>query len=102
MPDGREMVGLSYLAGISRRSTSMLTRVDGKPVIVLVDRLDRDWKPETGFFEDVNLHVLRMEKYGLVFYEVTPFEQMKVAQYFRPTAESDQSDGSNSEDSLPK
>jgi len=82
LPEGREMVGLSYLAGISRRSTSMLANVDGRSVIVFVDRLDRDWHPETGFFEEEELYVLRREGLGLVFYEVTPFEQIKVADSF--------------------
>ena len=84
LPSGRQMVGLSYLAGISRRSTSMLARVDDQPVVVFIDRADRDWKPETGYFEDEGLHVIRMERYGLVFYEVTPFDSIRVAEFFHP------------------
>jgi len=84
LPAGREMVGLSYLAGISRRSTSMLATVDEKPVVVFVDKLENDWKPETGHFEDESLNVLRLEKLGLVFYEVTPFDEITVAKYFVP------------------
>ena len=83
LPAGREMVGLSYLAGISRRSTGMLASVDGEKVIVFIDNIGDDWKPKVGFFEDVNLYVHRMEKFGLVFYEVSPFDEMNVAQYFQ-------------------
>ncbi len=88
MPAGREMVGLSYLAGISRRSTSMLATVDGQQVIVFVAALDDDWKPKTGFSDESNLYVHRLEKFGLVFYEVSPFDEMSVAPYFQRFRES--------------
>ena len=72
MPSNRRMVGLSYLAGLSRKSTSMLAEVDEQPVIVFIDRIENDWHPATGTFSDDGLTVTRTEKGGLVLYEVSP------------------------------
>lgn len=72
MPSTQKMVGLSYLAGISRKSTSMLALVDDQPVIVFIDRIENDWKPATGEFPSDGLTVTRTTKNGLVFYEVSP------------------------------
>lgn len=82
MPEGTEMVGLAYLAGLSRDSTSLLARVDGEPVLVVVDKPERDWGPETGAFSDGRINVHKTEKLGLVFYEITPFEAPRVTRYF--------------------
>ena len=82
LPSGREMVGLSYLAGISRKSTSMLALVDDVPVVVFVDRIDRDWKPPVGPVEGSDLRVKRAERHGLVFYEVSPFEEAVFVDHF--------------------
>ncbi|MEM7317204.1 MAG: hypothetical protein AAF497_29065 [Planctomycetota bacterium] len=85
LPEGQEMVGLSYLAGISRRSTSMLAKIDGRPVLVFVDQQKKDWHPETGYFSESGLNVFRRQKLGLVFYEVTPFDQPRLIEYFEQT-----------------
>jgi len=78
MPTGQQMVGLSYLAGISRKSTSMLALVDEQPVIVFIDRIENDWKPVTGEFPDDGLTVTRTQKNGLVLYEVSPVPDKSV------------------------
>ena len=84
LPNGRSMVGLSYLAGISRNSTSILARVDGVPVIVFVDRLRSDWKPDVGSFDEQGLSVFRSQRDQLVFYEVSPFDQPMITPYLTP------------------
>ena len=38
LPANAEMLGISYLGGISRNATAMLARVDGQEVLVFVDR----------------------------------------------------------------
>lgn len=75
LPPNHAMVGLSYLAGISLESTSLLAKAGDVPVIVFVDRLDRDWNPPTGRFEDEGLSVTRSVRDGLVFYEVSPLAE---------------------------
>lgn len=72
LPDDRQMLGISYLAGISRDSTEMLATVKGEKVVVFVDKLARDWRPATGEFSDIGLEVSRWERFGLVFYQVAP------------------------------
>lgn len=84
LPSDRSMVGLSYLAGISRNSTSILARMSDVPVIVFVDQLKFDWKPEVGFFEEQGLRVFRSESDDLVFYEVSPFDEPKIAPFLKP------------------
>jgi hypothetical protein len=68
---GAQMLGLSYPGGLSRDTTAMLCRVDGKPVMVFIDRASAD-KPQATEHADGSLHVFREERDGLVFYEVTP------------------------------
>lgn len=84
LPSDRSMVGLSYLAGISRNSTSVLARVGGVPVIVFVGRLESDWKPEVGFFQEQGLNVFRSQSDELVFYEVSPLDSKEITQYLKP------------------
>jgi len=79
-PPGRRMVGLSYLHGISRHTTAMLARVDGEPVIVFVDQLDRD-RPMKAPDPATGLHQFRRELGNLVMYEVTPRKQPVMMDY---------------------
>lgn len=72
LPEDQQMLGISYLAGVSRDSTDMLATVGGKKVIVFIDRLARDWRPATGEFAEAGLEVSRWERFGLVFYQVAP------------------------------
>lgn len=72
LADDQRMLGLAYLAGISRESTSLLATVAGEQTIVFIDKIDRDWHPSTGEFEEAELHVSRWERFGLVFYQVAP------------------------------
>ncbi|MEM6689846.1 MAG: hypothetical protein AAF664_10490 [Planctomycetota bacterium] len=98
LPDQYRMVGLSYLAGISRNSTSLLAEADGVPVVVFVDRLERDWHPPTGRFEDEGLSVSRSERDGLVFYEVSPLDEAVISPYLRPSLQVDVNGSNESPD----
>lgn len=82
LPAGQEMLGLSYLAGLSRDSTSMLAMVEGQRVIVIVDRVENDWRPETGLFEEAGLRVIRWEQYRLAFYQVSPPDTPRLDEAF--------------------
>lgn len=86
LPPGSSMAGLSYLAGLSRESTSMLAHVDGRPVIVFVDRVERDWRPPVGHDARTGLNVFRTERAGLALYEVTPLAEPHLLDSFQPRA----------------
>lgn len=80
MPEGTKMEGLAYTRGLTPQATTMLARVDGKPVMVFVDKAGcgsepSDPAPETG------LHLFRKELGSLVLYELTPLDHAAVMQY---------------------
>ncbi len=77
LPAGRQMLGLSYSGGISRDTTAMLCTVDGRPVIVFVDRLDAD-RPQS---VDNEVNIVRREYAGLVLYEVTPHPEQRILDF---------------------
>ncbi len=75
------MVGLSYLKGITLRTTTMLARVDGEPVLVFVDRLERDTRPDQPSWIS-GLKLFRQELGELVLYELTPLSEPHVLEHF--------------------
>jgi hypothetical protein len=81
MPQGSRMLGLSYPGGLSRDTTAMLCEVDGRPVMVFVDRLDADEQVEGIAADADGLRVFRSELMGLVVYEVTPLEEPRAAPF---------------------
>ncbi|MCA9232046.1 MAG: hypothetical protein KDA57_15465 [Planctomycetales bacterium] len=83
MPAGSEMLGLSFAGGLSRETTAMLCRVDGREVIVFVDRLANDLSiAEQNDASEIK--VFRVARDGLVFYEVTPFDAARVIEFLVP------------------
>jgi hypothetical protein len=80
MPPGSRMLGLAYVGGLSRQTTAMLCVVDGQPVMAFVDLASAD-QPGAASVGDAKLHVFRQERDGLVFYEVTPFDQPRVLDF---------------------
>ncbi|MGI9427620.1 MAG: anti-sigma factor family protein [Bythopirellula sp.] len=80
LPPGSQMLGLSYAGGLSRETTAMLCRVDGKPVMVFVDQLEND-APLALQHDSGKTNVYRVARDGLVFYEVTPFGSARVIEY---------------------
>ena len=82
MPDDRRMLGLSYLGGVSRDATSMLCKVDGLPVLVFVDNVAND---RSGLInsDEEELNVFRAEKFGLIFYEVSPLKESTMVRFFQ-------------------
>lgn len=86
LPEGARMLGLSYPGGLSRDTTAILADVQGRPVMVFVDRAEVDQRLAAS---DVGpkLNVFRDERHGLVFYEVTPLPQAHVAGSLTPLDE---------------
>jgi hypothetical protein len=87
MPTGMRMLGLSYVHGLSRKTTAMLCYVDGKPVVVFVDRVEND-RPVIAETPADGLNIFRDERDGLVFYEVTPFDKPRVTSLLVPLSDS--------------
>ena len=81
LPEGVEMVGLSYLAGLQPTSTCMLARVRGIEVLVWVEQQSRD-RQVTPPAKGSNLALYREEKFGLVFYEVSPLPEPALLPHF--------------------
>ena len=85
LAESGKMLGLSYLGGLTRDTTAMLSKVEDQPVIVFVDRVGADegmpTPKETG-----GLHVFRSERDGLVFYEVSPLAEPRVSDSLAPLA----------------
>ncbi|HVU88997.1 MAG TPA: hypothetical protein VHD36_16855 [Pirellulales bacterium] len=81
MPPGSGMVGLAYCGGMSRYTTTMLARVDGKPVMVFVDRKENEEDGVIPPSPDSGLHLFQKELGNLVLYEVTPFDEPRVMDY---------------------
>jgi hypothetical protein len=76
------MEGLTYVGGMSRYTTTMLARVDGKPVMVFVDRADSDYRPAQPC-GSCGLHLFSKQVGPLMLYELTPLDQPKVMEYLR-------------------
>ena len=87
MPEHKKMVGISFPGGISRTTTAMLGRVSGEPVLVFVDKLsedDEEMRSQVG--KSGQYHISRSTKEGLVFYEVSGFEDAQLIEYFERDA----------------
>ena len=82
MPEGTQMLGISYPGGISRNTVAMHGEVDGTPVMVFVDNAGNRGQVIDSVEQDSNLKVFVVEKDGLIFCEVTPLDSAKMIQYF--------------------
>jgi hypothetical protein len=83
MPEHKRMAGISFLGGVSRKTTAMLGRVNNEPVLVFVDELSKDddqMQEQVG--ENGQFHVSRATKDGLVFYEISKFKDGQFIEYF--------------------
>jgi len=82
MPEGTRMLGISYAGGTSRDATAMLGEVDGKQVVVFVDRGSAG-QPDVSTEGLEGLNVFVVERDGLVFAEVSPLAEAKLTQYLK-------------------
>jgi hypothetical protein len=80
LPAGTTMEGLTYVGGLSRYTTTMLARADGKPVMVFVDRADADPHPPEPAAK-TGLHLFRKQLGSLVLYEISPLDRPAVMDY---------------------
>lgn len=87
---GVEVLGWSYAdelgkgTPISQQTLSLLTRVEGRNVLVLMDRVDRD--RDLRVARDSGLRLFRRVVNNLVLYEVTPLDAPRVLPVAIPAA----------------
>ncbi len=86
LPEGSEMAGLAYLGGFSPSTTTLMCWVEKQPVMVFVDRVAWDEKPELVIGAE-GLNVFRDVISGLVLYEVSPHDQPTVMTHLRAVSE---------------
>lgn len=87
MPVHKQMVGIDFLGGVSRITTAMLGRVNDEPVLVFVDKESNDdeqMRSQVG--KNGDYYVSRATKEGLVFYEISGFEDGQLIEYFERVA----------------
>jgi len=87
MPEHKKMVGIAFMGGVSRTTTAMLGRVNDEPVLVFVDKLSSDSErmlSQVG--KSGQYHISRSTKEGLVFYEISEFEDAQLLEYFERDA----------------
>ncbi|RJP41944.1 MAG: hypothetical protein C4547_01205 [Phycisphaerales bacterium] len=85
LPPNVKPNGLAYGRVFSRNTIYVLVYVDGREVMVFVDRLENDRPTRAAWWCD--MHVFRHEVDGAVLYEYTPFDRPAVANLFRPPDE---------------
>ncbi len=78
LPRGTTALGLSYCNSISARTTALLATVDGVPVVVFIDRIERDHPQPT----PAGLHLHRRQIGRLILYELSPREEPAVLPWF--------------------
>lgn len=81
LPTGIEALGLKYLNVVSPRTISMLARVNGTPIMVFIDRIERD--RDTDREAPPGLNFFRRELGSLVLYEVTPLDEPALVTHLR-------------------
>jgi hypothetical protein len=76
-------LGLSYgnTVDLSPKTVYMLFKVNGREVIVFIDKKENDHKPKSS---TPGLNLFRREAGQFVLYELTPFDQPKVYDRFQP------------------
>ena len=87
LPEGVAALGLAYCNSISRRTVYLLAEVNDEPVIVFMDRVERDSGPTVDETSGLNLFSRRLGL--LVLYELSPLEKPALLQlFFDPDADS--------------
>ncbi|MHC4990587.1 MAG: anti-sigma factor family protein [Planctomycetota bacterium] len=80
LPPGSAAIGLSYCHSMSPATTCLLARVGGEPVIVFVDRLERD--PGSAEWAGPGMNLFRRQLAKVVLYELTPLDRPTLLEHF--------------------
>jgi hypothetical protein len=82
-PEAVQYVGWSYARVMSDYTGVLLARVEGRPVLVLLDRADRATTAPARPGRGLSLH--RAQVGNLILYEVTPLREARVLPLLRPS-----------------
>lgn len=85
MPAGVTASGLSYTNTITDRTICLLARVEGKPVMVFIDRIDQDSDHRGAdrlLPADSDLNLFSRELGALILHELTPLAEPKLLDSF--------------------
>ena len=88
MPAGARVLGMSEVACMSPQTLALMMQVDGKPLTVLIDKLEND-----RFIcveRPMDITPFRQEVGGLVLYEVTPHGRPIIREFFTDPQQSKQ------------
>ena len=80
LPDRVSALGLAYCNSIPLKTTYLLATVEDEPVIVFVDRRDRDAGQTLSPGSD--LHLSSRHVGSLVLYELSPLDQPRLLDHF--------------------
>ncbi len=80
LPDRVSALGLAYCNSITLKTTYLLATVEDEPVIVFVDRRDRDAGQTLSPGSDLNLYSRHVG--SLVLYELSPLDQPRLLDHF--------------------
>ena len=82
-PPNVASLGLSYgnTVGLSPNTVYMLFKIDGREVIVFIDKISSDQKPKLSM---PGLNLFRRETGQFVLYELTPLDKPQVFDKFQP------------------
>ncbi len=80
LPDQMSALGLAYCNSITPKTTYLLATVENEPVIVFVDRGDRDAGQTLSPGSD--LHLYSRHVGSLVLYELSPLDQPRLLDHF--------------------
>lgn len=92
LPDNTKALGLEYYNILSRKTIGMLTRVEGEPAMIFIDRLENDDKTTVPPVE-AGKHIFRRELGDLVLYEVTPLDHPGLIDHLRQPTEIPRGEG---------
>ncbi len=83
LPADVEALGLCYANTLSPSTLHVLARRGGRPIVVFVDRIERDRPAALDTAGDGELNVFRATVGGLVLYEVSPLEAPVLLDHFK-------------------
>ncbi len=80
LPEGVAALGLAYGNSISQRTTYLLAEAENEPIVVFIDRAERD--AGQSIESDTGLHLFERRIGDLILYELSPFTEPRLLESF--------------------
>ncbi len=80
LPEGVAALGLAYGNSISQRTTYLLAEAENQPIVVFIDRAERD--AGQSIESDTGLHLFERRVGDLILYELSPFAEPRLLDSF--------------------